>query len=191
MPTKKSTTKKTKKATPAKKKTTSTKKVAKRTTVSKPQHNGCGTITIIGLIALVICVFIAGGMAIYSAIDNYKAITRISDFSIIEKTDTYSTIAMNDEYLEVAVSDWGNPATEYQAKVELSTGNAKVVVHKDGSDDVTYQGNLDEDTLTQITNSAKAILGSSTKTTLGAGEYTYNDALIDICQSIINDFKEK
>ena len=192
MPTKKSTKKttKTKKATA---KRPATKKVVKKA-VAKPAHNKRATLSIIGIIALVICVFIAGGMAIYTAIDNYVTITKLSDFSIITDTDTYSTIAMNDKYLEVAVSDFGNPATEYQAKVDFKNSNAKVVVRDDAdcsdAKNCTYQGKLSEQTLTKISNSAKAILGDDEKTTLGVGEYTYNDALIEICQSIIADIKE-
>ena len=207
MPTKKSTTKK-----PAKKttKTTRPTKVTKATktanTKSAKHHkNGCKTIILISVVIIVIGVLIFGGAAIYYAISRYHDTNaRISDFSLITTEDRYNTIAMDNEHLEVIASDWGSPATERQVKINLTTGKTEAIIHYGRTDinnceevetncvkDEIYYGTLDEAALTQVTNSAKAILGNDAKATYNLSDYALNEALIELCQTVINNLEEK
>lgn len=199
MPNKKSTTKKTTK-------TTKTVNISKpRAATTKTRHkNRCKSVILFGVVLLVLCVVVAGVFTICSLISRYQATNaHISDFSLIVESDRYNTIAMNDDRLEIIASDWGAPATERQIKVDLKTGKAEAVVHYGRTDvgncaegdtncinDEVYYGKLSDNVLAQITNSAKAILGDQTKSTYSLGEVATNEALVEICQTVIDDLKE-
>ena len=175
---------------------------------SSRRKNHCKTAIIIGIIVLIVCVLCASGLAIYHAISDYQLYqatnAEITDFILITKDDYYNTVAISDDHLEVIASDWGAPSINRQIKIDLKTGEAKAIVHygrteakrcDDQTDtncipDEVYTGTLSPDIVDQLVTNAKAILADKTKATFNISQYTENETLVELCQTVINNLKE-
>ena len=185
------------------KKTTKTNTRAPRA-ASARHKNHCKTVILIAIIALIVCVVCAGGVAIFCAIKNQKTSAHISNFSLIADNDVYNTIAMNDDYLEVMASDWGDPAIERQIRINLQTGDTQAVIHYGQNDsencndsnnadcaiDEVYYGKLSSEATSQVKTDAAAILADQSKLTFTLNSYNENEALVELCQSIIKTITE-